>query len=253
MADNIGITLIIPCYNEEANIQKGVLDKIGNFTLQDKRFAEVIIVDDGSTDASRHIIKEKYLPQFKKFRLLTNNHQGKAYAIMTGIREAKTAWVMFSDIDLATPIEESAKLIQAIQGPTKIIIGSRSLRRKGAPLLRRIMSYGAIYVKNIILGLYNLKDTQCGFKMFEKKAALAIIERLKVFHPNHTVKGSSVSAGFDLEFLYLGKKLGYKIVEVPVSWQHVETKNVNFIHDSIESFKDILKIRYYSLKGYYNV
>ncbi len=253
MENNIKISLIVPCYNEEANIQKGVLDKIGNFTAHDKRFAEVIIVDDGSTDDSKKYILEKYLPQFKKFRLIENHHQGKAYAIMTGIRSSNYSWVMFSDIDLATPIEESEKLIQSAKGNNKIVIGSRSLRRRGAPFLRRVMSYGAIYVKNIILGLHKLRDTQCGFKMFEKKAALDIIDRLKVFNPQYHVKGSSVSAGFDLEFLFIANKRGYRIAEVPVSWQHVETKNVNFINDSIESFKDILKIKYYDLKGYYSL
>jgi len=248
------ITLIIPCYNEEVNIQKGVLDKIGNFTLSDERFSEVLIVDDGSTDDSKKIIREKYLPRFKHFKLIENSHQGKAYAVMTGIKKARNEFVIFSDIDLATPIEESTKLLTKAESGYDIVIGSRSHRRKGAPFLRRVMSYGAIYVKNIILGLYKLRDTQCGFKLFKTEAARHIIDRLKVFHPyDHSIRGSSVSAGFDLEFLYLANKLGYKIAEVPVSWQHVETKNVNFLNDSIESFKDILKIKYYSLKGYYKL
>ena len=82
---NPEISLIIPCYNEEANIQKGVLDNIGNYTNTDKRFVNVYVVDDGSTDASKKIIKEKYLSLFPKFKLVENNHQGKAFAIMKGI------------------------------------------------------------------------------------------------------------------------------------------------------------------------
>lgn len=253
MDGNLSITLIIPCYNEGANIQKGVLDKIGNFTKGDERFKEVFIVDDGSTDESKKLITAEYLHSFPKFKLIENTHQGKAYAIITGIKEAKTTHVIFSDIDLATPIEESEKLIQKVKNEYHIVIGSRSSQRQGAPLLRRIMSHGAIYVKNIILGLHNLKDTQCGFKLFERKAALNIINRLQVFRPNHQAKGSSVSAGFDLEFLYIATKLKYKISEVTVSWQHVETKNVNFINDSIESLKDILKIKYYSLTNKYEL
>ena len=101
------ISLIIPCYNEETNIQKGVLDKIGNFTASDDRFLEVIIVDDGSSDNSRSIIKKKYLKLFPKFRLALNPHQGKAFAILTGIKYSQADWVMFSENELATPIEEA--------------------------------------------------------------------------------------------------------------------------------------------------
>jgi len=245
------ISLIIPCYNEEANIQKGVLDKIGNFTINDKRFVEVIIVDDGSSDNSKNIIKNKYLKAYPKFKLTSNSHQGKAFAVLTGIKQAVGDWVMFSDIDLATPIEEANKLIKETKD-YQIVIGSRSSRREGAPFLRKVMAYGAIVIRNFIIGLKGVKDTQCGFKLFEKKAALKIANKLLVFHENRIAQGSSVSAGFDMEFLFLGSKLGYKIKEIPVIWRHVETKNVNFIKDTIETLKDIAKIKYYSIKGKYN-
>lgn len=245
------ISLIIPCYNEEVNIQKGVLDKIGNFTKDDSRFTEVLIVDDGSNDSSKKIIKQKYLPQFPKFKLIENSHQGKAFAILTGIKNAKADWVMFSDIDLATPIEEAEKLIKEAEN-YKIIIGSRNKTRKGAPLLRKIMAYGAILIRSFLIGLKNINDTQCGFKLFEKQAALKIAKKLIVFHNKRKTKGSSVSAGFDMEFLFIATKLKYQIKEIPVEWKHVETKNVNFIKDTLESLKDILKIKYYSLIGRYN-
>ncbi len=245
------ISLIIPCYNEETNIQKGVLDKIGNFTAGDGRFLEVIIVDDGSTDNSRLIVKNKYLKNFPKFRLAQNSHQGKAFAILTGIKYAKGDWVMFSDIDLATPIEEAHKLIKEIDNHYQIIIGSRSSYRQGAPFLRKIMAKGFIIIRNVIIGLRGIRDTQCGFKLFEKKAAEVIIDNLKVFHNNRKAKGSSVSAGFDLEFLFLAKRFGYKIKEVSVIWRHVETKNVNFFKDTVETLKDILKIKLYDLQKKY--
>lgn len=247
------ISLIIPCYNEIANIQKGVLDKIGNFTKDDPRFSEVIIVDDGSTDASKEIIKKKYLRLFPKFHLLENPHQGKAFSIISGIKKSKGDYVLFSDIDLATPIEEADRLIKEAENGGEIVIGSRKRERQGAPVLRKIMAFGAIFIRNFIIGLPGIKDTQCGFKLFEKKAALAIINKLLVFHNKRKVKGSSVSAGFDMEFLFLSQKIGYKIQEVPVVWRHVETKNVNFIKDSIEALKDILKIKYYELTNKYEI
>ncbi|MEK7633505.1 MAG: glycosyltransferase [Patescibacteria group bacterium] len=245
------ISLIIPCYNEEVNIQKGVLDKIGNYVAKDDRFLEVIIVDDGSDDSSKTVIKNKYLKIYPKFKLLENSHQGKAFAVLTGIKQAKGDFVMFTDIDLATPIDEAERLISEIKKGYQIIIGSRSSDRSGAPMLRKIMAFGVIIIRNMIIGLPGIKDTQCGFKLFERKSALKIIDKLQVFHDKRIAKGSSVSAGFDIEFLFLGQKSGYKIIEVPVVWRHVETKNVNFIRDSLETLTDIVKIKLLDLQGKY--
>lgn len=249
--NKLKISLIIPCYNEQSNIQKGVLDKIGNYTENDNRFEEVIIVDDGSSDESKKIIKNTYLTQFPKFRLVENAHLGKAFAIITGIEKSRGAYVMFSDIDLATPIEESEKLIAQIEKGNHIVIGSRNSNREGAPLTRKILAFGFIVVRNFLIGLHGIRDTQCGFKIFEKNAADTIISKLRVFKTSHKINGSSVSAGFDLEFLFLANKLKYRIKEVPVAWRHVETKNVNFMKDAIESMKDILKVKYYDLTGSY--
>jgi len=145
------ISLIIPCYNEEANIQKGVLDKIGTFTDKDERFLEILIVDDGSNDSSKSVIKNKYLKIHPKFRLIENSHQGKAFAVLTGIKQAKYDYVIFSDIDLATPIEEVEKLISQIKNGGQIVIGSRNNNREGAPLLRKIMAKGLIFIRNLII------------------------------------------------------------------------------------------------------
>ena len=114
------------------------------------------------------------------------------------------------------------------------------------------MAKGFIVIRNLLIGLPGIRDTQCGFKLFDKKAASSIIHRLKVFHNNRKARGSSVSAGFDLEFLFLAQKKGYKIKEVSVIWRHVETKNVNFIRDTIETLKDIIKIKYLDIIGKYN-
>lgn len=253
MKSKIDVTLVVPCYNEMANIQKGVLDKIGNYTKDDNRFKEIIIVDDGSTDSTKPTIKTKYLTRFDKFSLIENEHQGKAFAVMTGIKNAKYDYVMFSDIDLATPIEESEKLIPFAENEYDVVIGSRPMQRDGAPILRQILARGFILIRNILIGLRGIKDTQCGFKLFETKAANKIIDELRVFKPKKdTVSGPSVSAGFDLEFLFVANALKYKIKEVPVIWRHVETKNVNFVHDAVETLKDIIKIKYYYMTRKYD-
>jgi len=247
------ISLVIPCYNEELNIQKGVLDKIGNYIHHIPAIQEVIISDDGSNDNTKNLIKKEYLKQNPLFRLLENKHKGKAQTLISAIQSAKGEYVLFMDIDLATPIEEVEKMIQEIEKNTIIIIGSRSGARKGAPLTRKILAIGFIYIRNFIIGLKNIKDTQCGFKAFRTEAALKIINSLIVFKKAHFVRGSSVSAGFDLEFLFLATKFGYSITEIPVAWKHVETKNVNFITDAIETLRDILRMKYYDIIGAYKI
>lgn len=253
MKNKLQISLIFPCYNEEKNFHKGVLEIIGSFTQKDSRFAEVIIVDDGSTDNSKEIIRNEYMTRYKKFRIIENNHQGKAFALITGMKEAKGTHVMFSDIDLATPLTEAEKLTKEVENGYKIVIGSRKTRREGAPLLRKIMSAGYIYIRSLFINLQGVADTQCGFKMFEREAALRIIDKLKVFRRKRKAKGSVVSAGFDVEFLFVGTKLGYTIKEVPVTWKHVDTENVvYFVQDGIRTLKDIILMKYYDLAGKYN-
>lgn len=246
------ISLIVPCYNEELNIQKGVLDKIGNYVKNNDAIVEVIISDDGSTDATKSRIKKDYLPHFAKFKLLENEHRGKAHTLISGIRVAQGEYVIFTDIDLATPIEEIVKFLPEIEKGTEIIIGSRSTQRKGAPFIRKLMAVGFIYVRNFLIGLNNIRDTQCGFKAFKTSTAMKTIDSLRVFKNGARVSRSSVSAGFDLEFLYLASKMGFSIKEIPVIWTHVETKNVNFFRDSIETMKDILRIKYYEITGTYS-
>jgi glycosyltransferase involved in cell wall biosynthesis len=246
------VSLIIPCYNEEVNIQKGVLDRVGNFTKSHKYIKEVIIVDDGSDDGAKSIIKKKYLKLFPKFRLVENQHQGKAVAVMTGIEEARYSYVMFSDIDLATPLEESGKILKGLQDGSDVVIGSRAKKRQGAPFTRQLQSVGFTFLRNTIIGLHGIEDTQCGFKGFKKDVAMHILSKQKVFERNHQVTGSSVSAAFDLEFLFLAKKLGYTILEVPVVWRHAESKNVSLIKDSLETLKDVMAIRLNDLQGKYS-
>lgn len=251
MENKLYISLIIPCYNEETNLQKGVLDKIGNFTQHNNHFTEVIIVDDGSSDQSREIIS-RYLKLFPKFRLLKNKHQGKAYAIISGIKSSRGNYVFFSDIDLATPIEEAEWLIKKISEGYQIIIGSRESNRQGAPILRKILSFGGNIIRSLLFNFKNITDTQCGFKLFEKKSALHIISHSQLFTKGRDTRGPSVTAAFDLEFLFLAFKYGYKVREVPILWKHVETRNVNFLKDATETLTDILKIKYYDIKGLYD-
>lgn len=249
----MSISLIVPCYNEATNIQKGVFDKIGNYTKNDSRFLEVLIADDGSTDESRDLINKDYLHAFPKFKLLALPHGGKANTVIGATHVAKGEYIFLTDTDLATPIEEAEKLIQR-QADTHsaIVIGSRGAVRKDAPLTRKVLALGMIFLRSIFVGLHNVRDTQCGFKLYKRNVAEDIFKRLLVFRRKEVKGQSSVSAIFDLEFLYLAQKFGHTIQEVPVTWKHVETKRVSFIKDAIESLLDMARLKWYDLQGRYN-
>ena len=244
------LSLVIPCYNEGPNIRRGVLNTVGAFTAEDDRFCEVIVVDDGSTDASRDLIAAA-AHRFPKLALVESRHQGKARAVIAGIQRAQSEFVMFSDMDLATPLAEAEKLFAEARRGYDIVIGSRRTQRLGAPLHRKALAWGLLTVRAHLLGLDELCDTQCGFKLFRRQVALEIIRRLRVFTPARRVFGSSVSAGFDLEFLLIATQLNYRIKEVPVAWRHVENRSVRVVKDSCEALADIARIAYFARTGRY--
>jgi dolichyl-phosphate beta-glucosyltransferase len=249
----MSISLIIPIFNEAANLQKGVLDKIGNFTKDDSRFLEVVIADDGSTDETCQIIRKEYLPHFPKFRLLTLSHGGKANTVISATKDARGEFVFMTDADLATPIEEANKLIEKqLETHAQIVIGSRGIRRPDAPLTRTILALGMVILRSTLFGLRGIKDTQCGFKLFHRASALKIFENLLVFKRKTVGTQASVSAIFDLEFLFLAKKMSYDIREVRVFWRHVETRRVSFIKDMVESLTDMARLKWYDIRGMYN-
>src|SRR5438309_4747195 len=145
--------------------------------------------------------------------------------------QANGKYILFTDMDQAAPIEELDKLLPYFEEDYDVVIGSRGSVRKGAPWTRAIMGTGMIFLRTLIVGLPDIKDTQCGFKMFRQDAAKKIFTKIDSLHQGfHTVGGSHVSAGFDVELLYLAKLLGYKIKEVPVRWLYVETRRVNPIN-----------------------
>ena len=153
------ISVVIPCYNEEQNIRLGVLDKVLLYLEKQTYPWEVLIIDDGSTDASRHLIKEFIKKNDHGFRLIENPHQGKAGTVVTGMLSARGAYILFTDLDQATPIDQIEKLRPWFVKGFDIVIGSRKGRRARAPFLRKLMGPGFTFVRNLILGLGGLNDT----------------------------------------------------------------------------------------------
>lgn len=247
------LSVVVPSYNEMANLQKGVLDKISHFLSKQEFIYEVLIVDDGSDDGSTEFV-EQFVAENPHFKLIKNNHLGKAGAVSSGMLQAHGEWRLFADMDQAAPIEEFSKLLPYIGKGFDVIIGSRNNRRKNAPWTRLVMANGMIILRKILIGLYDIQDTQCGFKMFSKKAAETIFPKVAKIHNGfQKITGSSVTAGFDIELLYLAQKHGFKIAEVPVEWLYVETRRVNPIKDSFEGLFDLLRIKLDSFSGKYNV
>lgn len=247
--ENIFLSVIIPCYNEERNLRLGALENVAHFLSKKSYQYEVIIVDDGSTDESKKLVNE-IISDHPKFRLLTKQHKGKAATVIAGVEEAKGNYILFTDLDQATPIDQIDQFIPYFEKGYELVIGSRNTKRRGAPFTRLAMARGFMILRNLILDL-GVKDTQCGFKAFTKVAAKNIFPRMKVYSPKSHASGSTVTAGFDVELIYIAKLHEYKIAEVPVEWHYQETRNVSPIKDSWEGLIDLIKIRINSIKGIY--
>lgn len=245
------LSIVIPAYNEETNIRLGALDKVSRYMEKQQYFWEVILVDDGSSDKSPELL-DMFAKANAGFFVIHNPHQGKAATVIAGVRAAKGSIVVFSDLDQATPIAELSKMLPWFERGYDVVIGSRNNRREGAPFSRIIMARGFILLRSIILGLKGISDTQCGFKGFTKDAVLAIVDRLKLYGQKHEVSGPMVTAGFDIELLFLAHILKYRIREVPVEWHYVETRRVNPIKDSLQGLVDMLRIRINALQGRYS-
>lgn len=242
------LSVVIPAYNEEQNLTKGVLDEVENYLDEKKLDHEVIIVDDGSKDSTKDFIK-KYITKHSKFKLIENSHGGKAMAVMTGMMAAIGEMVLFTDMDQATPINQWDKFSPKFQQGYDIVIGSRH-GRKGAPMIRKLAAWGFSILRGLILGL-PFEDTQCGFKAFRKNAVEKIIPKIKREWGVVHFKGGAVNAGFDVEVLYLAKKYGFKIAEVDVEWNYVDTERVQVIKDAAAAIYDMLRIRINDLSGKY--
>lgn len=235
-----------------ANLQKGVLDKVEHFLNKKNYSYEVIIVDDGSTDGSIEFV-EKFIKDNSRFKLIKNQHLGKAGAVTKGVLSSYGQYILFTDMDQATPIEEVEKLLPYFDKGYDVVVGSRSSQRRGSPWTRNLMSQAWMFLRNLIVGMQGVRDTQCGFKMFRYEVAQKLFKKINDLHRGfQKVSGSSVSAGFDVELLYLAQKLKYKIKETPVNWLYVETRRVSPLRDSIDGLIDLLRIRSNSLRGQYD-
>lgn len=238
------ISVVIPAYNEESRLP-ATLEKVCEYLGKaDFQSWEVLVVDDGSRDGTASVA-EKVGRRVPEVKLLRNpGNRGKGYSVKHGMLEAKGEWVLFSDADLSAPIEELKNLLEAVnrQG-VEVAIGSRALNRSliGVHQSKFRETAGRFFnlMVQILTGL-RLWDTQCGFKLFRKDAAGEVFSRLRLER-----------FGFDVEALFIARKKGYRIAEVPVRWNHVDGTKVSMFRDSADMFLDLLRIRWNQVRGCY--
>lgn len=241
------LSIVIPAYNEEGRIEP-TLERVRAYLAANRPNAEVIVVDDGSRDATPRIV-ESEIPRYREsgltLRLLGDgrNH-GKGASVRLGMVSAEGQVVLFSDADLSSPIEELPKIVDPIRDQkAAVVIGSRAVDKSligvHQPASREIAGRAFNLVMRIAVGL-PFKDTQCGFKAFRRDAARAVFSRVRIER-----------FGFDVEALYLAQKLGYDILEVGVVWNNAEGSKVSFA-SGLNGFADLARVRWNDVRGMYN-
>lgn len=251
------LSVVIPCWNEERNLESGVLEEVRDYLDQQEYAWEVIVVDDGSTDNS-HALIERFVSGDGRFCLLDIPHGGKPAAVWAGIQRARGEIVLFADMDQSTPIHEVAKLLPWYAEGYDVVIGSRGMAREGAGILRQVGSVVFLGMRRLVL-LRGIVDTQCGFKSCRRQAALAIFPHLQYFKTQVRPKGWKVSA-YDVELLYLFDKAGYRIKEVVVQWYNRDrsvTKSqegglAKYVRESIEMAREVMRVKRNDLRGLYD-
>ncbi len=232
---DLSLSIVIPAYNEEQRLPRTVLDTLSFCTRQNLDF-EIVIADDGSRDQTLQLA-QLFEEKDARVRALSCPHLGKGSAVRMGMLNARGRFVLFMDADGATPLTEIARLTGALEAGADVAFGSRALHVDGdvkvkTSLHRRLIGRVFAFFVNV-LAVGGVADTQCGFKMFRREAAAAIFPLQK-----------TPGFAFDVEILYIARRLGFSIVEVPVNWVAQPGSKVNLVRDSIKMLWDITQIRW---------
>lgn len=250
------VSIVISCYNEEANLKRGVIGEMMDFLAPQKFTWEVVICNDGSTDNSFELLKS-LTKNLSNFRIYDLPHGGKPSGIWGGIQRAKYPIVLFTDMDQSTPLSELPKLLDCFDQDYDVAIGSRGSSREGNSLVRKIGSAVFLSVRRLIL-LPNIVDTQCGFKAMKTNVAKKVFPLLQFFKDKKPKLGWKVTA-YDVELLFITRKFGYKIKEVPVLWKNEDTSttkgevNARYRKESVEMAKQITRVFLNNLEGKYDL
>jgi dolichyl-phosphate beta-glucosyltransferase len=237
------LSVVIPAYNEEHRIGK-TLEEIGNYLRNQSYEYEILVVIDGAKDNTAQVIKN-YQSRVKNVILLNNpeNH-GKGWVVRQGMLKATGQFRLFTDADNSTSIEQIEKFWPFVEKQGyDIVIGSIEIEgaqiNEHAQWYRRAVGHWSKYLIRTVAGLWEIHDTQRGFKLFSAKAAQDIFSKAKIDR-----------FGFDIEVLAAAKKLGHKVKELPVVWNNSGESTVS-LKSYIEVFKDLLRIRWFLWTGVY--
>jgi len=238
----IYLSVIIPAYNEEKRLPR-TLREINDYLSRQNFDYEIIVVSDGSTDRTCEVV-ESLKSEIKNLKIICEKiNRGKGYGVKIGMLNAKGKFRLFTDADNSTPISEIEKFWPEFEKGADVVIASRDL--KGAildppqTLFRRFVGEVFKYLRKIIVGLWEIEDTQCGFKCFKGEVAEKIFPKCKIER-----------FAFDPEVLLIAKKMGFKIKEVPVYWKNDLQSKVKF-KSMVKMLIDLFKIRINLLKGKY--
>ena len=240
----ISLSIVIPAYNEEKRLPETLGCVLGYLRRRQWSFTEILVVDDGSRDGTASVV-EKARQAEPAIRLLRNpGNRGKGYSVRHGMLEAKGDWVLFSDADLSTPIEQLDKLLEVARTRgASVVIGSRALDRSLIEVHQSVFRETAGRIFNLLMRALTglpFKDTQCGFKLFEGRVAKDVFRRQRLER-----------FGFDAEVLFIARLRGYRMEEVAVRWSHSEGTKVSMLRDSVNMFLDLLRVRWNQLRGRY--
>ncbi len=239
---DIHLSVVIPAFNEERRIGR-TLEIVSAYLLAQQYRSELIVVNDGSADRTAEIVSacEYGMP----IRLLVHErNQGKGASVRDGMLASRGAHVLFSDADLSTPIEEVGKFWSKFSDGADVVIGSRAL--PDSEILERQPKYREFMgrVFNVFvqsLAIRGISDTQCGFKAFTHNAAQTIFSRQRI-----------MGWGFDAELLFIARRHGLQIAQVPVRWINSRDSRINSIRDSYRMFAELLIIRKNGRRGFYD-
>lgn len=239
MDKEIFLTIVIPVFNEARRITPFLIDVIG-YVNQCAFSCEVLLVDDGSTDETVPLIKnllEQHIPGMYRIEQLECN-QGKGAALRKGMLAARGRYILFLDADGSTAISELDNFIPEFGENYDIYIAVRT-KKHDAPLKRKLFGYGYILLANFILSA-RLSDFTCGFKCYSQQAARTVFSRQRLNNWS-----------FDAEDLFIAKKFGCRIKEIPVYWKHIGESKVKVFKNVIVCGIDLLRIRMHELLGRY--
>jgi dolichyl-phosphate beta-glucosyltransferase len=230
------LSVVIPSFNEAGRIGatiRATLDYLEKNSPQ----SELIVVNDGSTDATSSIARENLAKAAIETRLLENfPNRGKGAAVRTGLLAAQKSIGLFFDADLATPLEEIPKVIEPIErGDVDLAFGSRALDRRLIGRHQSLIREQGGRVFNLLVRLSSglpFWDTQCGFKAFRLEVCRPILESARI-----------QGFAFDVELLFLAQRAGLRLREIPVRWNHVEGSKVHFLHDSLAMLREVIALR----------